>query len=298
MNTNGSCLIFIVGSPRSGTKLLRDTINTNSSVDTSLYPSETPWKPVLKKQNHDELNEEQVSTNLKERARKFFDEKTHGENLYVEKNVRNSLRIPFLREIFPEARFIHIIRDPRDTIASIRKRWKIPIDLEYHLKNTLLKLTISEIIQLSWRLGSDLLSGILQGKLRSDSWGPRFKGIEKYLEDSPLIKVCSRQWSTCVESVLSSASKLSKDRYMECQYENLIRNPQHEIDRLASFLEIPSTSPMKSYADTHYMNSNIGNWKSRLTQKELTFIRKETKQLAQKKGYDLSDSNLRENSDA
>ena len=43
----------------------------------------------------------------------------------IDKSPRNSLKIPFILKIFPEARFIHLLRDGRDVTLSIRKEWKI-----------------------------------------------------------------------------------------------------------------------------------------------------------------------------
>lgn len=43
----------------------------------------------------------------------------------VSKNPFNSLRIPLLADLFPEARFIHIIRDPMAVVPSTRHLWTI-----------------------------------------------------------------------------------------------------------------------------------------------------------------------------
>jgi hypothetical protein len=39
--------------------------------------------------------------------------------MVVEKSPRNALRIPFLRAVFPEARFVVIVRDGRDVACSL-----------------------------------------------------------------------------------------------------------------------------------------------------------------------------------
>jgi hypothetical protein len=39
--------------------------------------------------------------------------------MIVEKSPRNALRVPFLRAVFPEAKFIHVLRDGRDVACSL-----------------------------------------------------------------------------------------------------------------------------------------------------------------------------------
>ena len=43
----------------------------------------------------------------------------------VSKNPFNSLRIPLLAELFPEARFIHIVRHPYDVVPSTKHLWAV-----------------------------------------------------------------------------------------------------------------------------------------------------------------------------
>lgn len=38
---------------------------------------------------------------------------------FINKNTRNTRRVRFLRELFPDARFVHLVRDPRATAASL-----------------------------------------------------------------------------------------------------------------------------------------------------------------------------------
>jgi hypothetical protein len=53
---------------------------------------------------------------------RFFDEfrARHGKSRWAEKSPRNVHRLAFVREHFPNSRFIHVIRDGRDVICSLR----------------------------------------------------------------------------------------------------------------------------------------------------------------------------------
>ena len=52
----------------------------------------------------------------------------------LEKTCSNSLRVPFVDEVFPKAKFIFIYRNGIDASYSIMQRWQSDFDLIYSLK--------------------------------------------------------------------------------------------------------------------------------------------------------------------
>lgn len=71
---------------------------------------------------------EQADQTARERGaiRRFADRHCAAtrSSLFVNKNTRNSRRIAMLREVFPEAGFLHVRRDPLDTVSSLlRVAW-------------------------------------------------------------------------------------------------------------------------------------------------------------------------------
>ncbi len=66
--------------------------------------------------------------------------KTEGKQIYVEDNTFNLLFSQDLLDLLPEAKFIHMIREPKDVIASLSKqRWapKDKIQATYWMKDIL-----------------------------------------------------------------------------------------------------------------------------------------------------------------
>lgn len=44
---------------------------------------------------------------------------------YLDKSIANTFRLPLLREMFPDATFVYLVRDPRANIASMIESWSV-----------------------------------------------------------------------------------------------------------------------------------------------------------------------------
>jgi len=112
-------IAFIVGCARSGTSILGELIGSHPEVAYK-HEAHRVWKIAgLGENNSHRLTEQHATSSVKEQIRKRFEKKKGNAWLFVEKCPRSVLRLPFIREIFPEARFIHIIRDGRDAACSM-----------------------------------------------------------------------------------------------------------------------------------------------------------------------------------
>jgi len=60
--------------------------------------------------------------------------KAYDTDWVLEKTCANSLRVGFVDEIFPDAKYIHIVRDGRDLACSAGERWTAKSDLLYIFK--------------------------------------------------------------------------------------------------------------------------------------------------------------------
>lgn len=153
--------LFIVGLPRSGTKLIRDLLNQNPRI--GIPKSETHFIPFwLERFSHSpqfeetaafqgffdefcqtpfyenmanrglrlsaELLREQADINswpsILETILRYYAPKA-SDNYFIwgDKTPGYVTHMQLLKELFGQARFLHIIRDPRDYALSVNKAW-------------------------------------------------------------------------------------------------------------------------------------------------------------------------------
>jgi len=152
-------ILFIVGMPRSGTKLLRDLLNRHPDV--AIFPNEShffPRMPALIEKHGDprrrecfaKLYAELEGTRFMRRiraagiaidrddwfarvrgggAREVLEALFEcyaamtGRRIVGDKTPEYLTEVPVLSGFFPHAKFVHIVRDPRDYVVSMRKAW-------------------------------------------------------------------------------------------------------------------------------------------------------------------------------
>ena len=97
--------------------------------------------------------------------------------------------IPYFDHLFPQSKFIHMIRDPRDIYTSIRFNYKEPYELE------------------------DVLNS----------------------------------WHTSIVHGLFGEIMIGPERFLRLKYESLVTEPQRELRKVCDFLRIPFTVDMLGY---------------------------------------------------
>jgi len=112
-------IALILGCARSGTSILGELIAAHPNVKYKHEAHEVWNKAGLGENESHRLTAQHATPEVKRQIRRRF-EKEQGEALlFVEKCPRSVLRVPFIRQVFPEAKLIHIIRDGRDVACSL-----------------------------------------------------------------------------------------------------------------------------------------------------------------------------------
>jgi hypothetical protein len=196
--------VFIVGSPRSGTGLLRDLLRARSRL---AFPSESHFLPAFWRAYGDPRSPREARAlaarilrlrwvrawQLERDAASFAHHRTFAglvDDLYStyaaregaarwgDKTPQHALFMPVLLEIFSRARFVHIVRDARDVARS---------------------------------------------QVRLD-FGPRN------------LYTAGRYWRRVVTTARSDGRRLGPSRYLEVRYESLVADREAVIREVLRFL--------------------------------------------------------------
>jgi len=123
----------------------------------------------------------------------------------VIKNPRNSLRIPFIKKLFPDAKFLHIIRDGRDVTCS--------------------------------------LMGNHNSGYWAHVKPPNWKEWQKKHAKGPL--KYAWQWNETINIIYSDKGKILSNDYVEIRYEDLVNEPEKTMRDVFKKFEIPFEKPQE-----------------------------------------------------
>src|SRR5215212_6343509 len=219
--------VFIVCSPRSGSTLFFETLAQSPTLWTiggeshAVIESVPGLHPASRRWHSNRLTaadatpdvaaqlEESFIRHLRDRAGRAPRAGATGLRL-LEKTPKNSLRVPFLAEAFPDALFVYLYRDMRDTISSM-------LD--------------------AWRSGKFVTYPDLPG-WDGPPWSLLLTPGWRELSGQPLAEIVAAQWSTATRYLLDDLEQLPPERWCVAGYDALLNAPQQEVERLARFLGI------------------------------------------------------------
>ncbi|MBU2167321.1 MAG: sulfotransferase [Alphaproteobacteria bacterium] len=233
--------LVIVGAGRSGTNALRDALTRLSGFATWPCDEINPiWRHGNLDWPNDEIPPERATPAVRRSVRNAFRRiwRQQGRpEFVVEKTCANTLRVPFVDSILPEARYIHIVRNGIDIVASAQKRWRGELEMP-GLPYFLAKARYAPIGDLPRYAVSALRNRLavrLGRKEHFDSWGPRFQGIEA-LSDAPLDEIVARQWAACVRASDEAFSAIEPGRVLQLRYEDFTNDPAGSLTLVARWL--------------------------------------------------------------
>ena len=236
--------LFIIGAPRSGTNMLRNTLNKLDDFET--WPCDEInhiWRHYNTRLPHDRFTEKNVTPKIKSYLRRVFEKsnfKKKSSRYLLEKTCANSLRIPFINEVFPEALYIVIFRNGIETTASATLRWKSSFNLRYTLRKVRF-IPKSDFPFLLLKYLKNRTKQFFNSDKRLDSWGPIYPDMDKDKNNRSVEEISAMQWINCVSYTLNDIleCKIEANRILYLSYDHFTNEPKKNLKRILNFLNIP-----------------------------------------------------------
>ncbi len=233
VSAQGTCnpYVFLVGSPRSGTTMLKRMVNAHPLV---AITRETHWIPRYYEKRKGVTQDGHVNENLVDYlfehhrfeqmkikrssllkimsnqpdltyaslVGQIFDNygRRKKKPLVGDKTPTYVRKLPVLHQLWPKARIVHLIRDGRDVWLSMQ----------------------------NWRMASKAV-----GQFKSWSVDP--------------LVTTALWWKALVGMGCRDGKVIGEDQYQELKYEELVAQPGVECRKLAYFLGIPHVEAMEHY---------------------------------------------------
>lgn len=246
---NNAQPVMIIGAARSGTKLLRDVLAAHADVRAIPFDINYVWRHGCVATQDDVLDPATLTDARRDhiRAQVARLSKAQPGQILLEKTVSNTLRVPFVDSVFPDARYVHLLRDGRDVTESAMRQWMAPPNWRA-LWTKLRSVSLADLGYVFW-FAANFLRGRKEGRGGGKIWGPRFPGSAELFSTASLAEVCAVQWVECVTRARADLAALpaSSDRVFTIRYEDLVSDPA-AIEELAQWLGLgDAASVMAEY---------------------------------------------------
>ncbi len=214
--------LIVVSSPRSGSTMLFEALEKSPDLCSiggeshSLIESIAALHPASRNFDSNVLKKSHCTSEIAAELRhRFYHDafKPDGSKplpsepmRLLEKTPKNALRIPFMQELFADAQFIYLYRNPKQVISSMLDAWQSGRFKTYPDLPGWTGLPWSLLLTPNWR---DLI-------------------------DMPLHHVVAHQWNSATQIMLDDLEALDQSSVAKIRYETLLAKPREELDRICT----------------------------------------------------------------
>lgn len=243
--------IIVLGSARSGTTFLGNLLGRHPDVCFIEEPR-LVWK-FGNDARSDMLRPQHARPEVVAHIRGQFAKrmKISGGVRILEKTPSNSLRLDFVRTVFPDALFVHILRNGYDSALSIRS---FSSKHSTGLPKARLMQRLKEIHPRQVpHYAKELIRRVMPKSLRRLAgpavWGPRIPGLSEMAGELSPLEIAALQWRMCIESACHAGRKLPGDQYMEVRLEGF---NEESLRRVLAFCKLSAHENVMNRFAEHF----------------------------------------------
>ncbi|MEX0884935.1 MAG: sulfotransferase [Phycisphaeraceae bacterium] len=253
--------IMILSSGRTGTNMLLKLLR--------LHPDVAAWgeiRPIWSYgdpgREHDVFDASDATPRVVRYIRKRFlrHQRRHGHRRVVDKTPATLLRIDFVRAIFPEAKFIYLVRNPLSFVNSTDRQWKrLPTR-----RNVWIRVAITPWSQ--WpagiaALGRAIVQKLVRKKRFVQPRGVRYPGMVEDLRTMSPTQVMAKQWAECSRLAEAELAKLEPGLVVRVRYEDFVADPRTWFRRICEHCDLPVTDALLDQVAAAVHVDRVDKWR-------------------------------------
>jgi hypothetical protein len=207
-----------------------------------------------------------------------------GRARFAEKTPSNCLRLPFVSEIFPDAVFVHVVRDGRAVVEATMRKLAGAGPASARIAARLRESRLRDLPSLAPRA----LLTVGRRLLRRDMayWGPRPPGWRAWMREDSVPVMGARQWRHTVEPALDFGAAAPGGTWFELRFEDLVAEPSALF---SAVLEHCGLDPAPAALEWLAGRCDLGRaeaWRRRLVGDDLAAVESIARPLLDRLGYD------------
>ena len=284
MSNSAEVPIILIGPHRSGTTFLGNILGKSSGIAYWKEPRQV-WSYGNWFKPDDVLTADDVTPGIKRYIRRRFGNFTSETNAsrFCEKTPSNCLRVPFVHAIFPEAKFVFLVRDGRDVLRSTREISDRSGGSWQRIAQRIRETSFWELPAMLQTL--PILAGKLTGKpLRF--WGPRPPRWRQWAANDSQNVIIAKQWAATVTAAKAAFDSMPSECVLRIRFEDLMCQPEEAFDSLAQFLELPDRVPLRNTFLAEIRPSRAEGWRQEVPHDVLEEVRPYIDPVLHSLGYD------------
>jgi len=236
--------IFIIGTGRSGTTILGTLLSMHKEVGFlnepkalwhSIYPQEDLTGSYSRGTAQYRLTANEATTQVKQTAHRLFGAYLafSGSQRVVDKYPELVFRIPFVQALFPDAKFVFLVRNGWDTCQSIEgwsQRLGVEVKTETH----------------DWWGADNRKWKLLWDQIVCTDPNLHELSLQQNQLENPL-DMATLEWIVAMREGLRFFDQIPDCMHM-LHYEDLISQPQQSLSQLLKFCELSADARFLNYA--------------------------------------------------
>lgn len=220
--------ILVIGLPRSGTTLMHHLLRSSSELVSLPHEGHNLWRmfhhPRWSGWDSDRVGAGEVKF-LERRMINAWLYAWCGEGRLVEKTADNLLRVPYLMELFPDATFVVLKRNPCDVLNSYMNGWR-------HPEGRFRSYYVPEPLSIpDYEPTRQWCSTLIPG------W--------RDLRSSPVPKIALAQLRAYIMALEEARKTIPPDRLVEIHLESLLESPKRIYSDTLARLHLRSEEGMQ-----------------------------------------------------